>query len=304
VVALCACVQFVAQFLGIALFSFEGLVPSALLIEGRYNVAVPLSLGSDIYKANGIFLLEPSILSQYVAIAIAIEFLYFRSVPRLILLILALLFSFSGTGLLTLGFALTAAIMVERRPLPIIATGAVAGLIAVVFLLMAPQFVDIFLGRIDELSSDQTSGFLRFISPFMLLSDVTTDPRAIIGFGPGSAERFNVPYEYAVNAPVKILIDYGIFGLVAYALFVIHSYFRRDLKALSLAGLFWFVSGGGYHLTPSVIYTLASLFTWSADFFIGVRRAKNAPHDLPPTFQRASGYPRDRRLNNCVGVQG
>lgn len=265
VVAACACIQFAAQFAGIRLFSFAGIVPDALLLEQTYNVVVPIWYGSTIYKANGIFLLEPSFLSQFVAVALVIEFLYFGSPFRMALLVLALLVAFSGTGLVVLGFAVIVASILERRSLWRIATFLIVGgsIAALAGTLVAPEYVDSIIRRMSELDSDQASGFIRFISPYVMVADVTADPRSILGFGPGTAERFeSLGYTYGINALTKIFIEYGIPGLLLYVALLLSAFHRADMRALSAVGLFWFVFGGGYHLTPAIVYTLAVMFAW------------------------------------------
>jgi O-antigen ligase len=265
IIAACACLQFAAQFTGINLFSFAGVVPDSLLLEQTYNVVVPIWYGSTIYKANGIFLLEPSFLSQFVAVALVIEFLYFGSPVRMGLLVLALLVAFSGTGLLILGFAVIIASVFERRALWRVLTFLfVGGSVAALFgATIAPEYVDSVVRRMSELNSDQTSGFIRFISPYVMVTDVTADPRSILGFGPGTAERFeSLGYTYGINALTKILVEYGIPGLLLYVALLLSAFYRADMRALSAVGLFWFVFGGGYHLTPAIVYALAVIFAW------------------------------------------
>jgi hypothetical protein len=94
-IALCGLAQFAAQFAGVRLFQFRGLVPEAFLVESGYNLVIALKLGSGLYKSNGMFLLEPSIFSQFSAVALVIEFLYFGSRLRMALFTLALVVAFS-----------------------------------------------------------------------------------------------------------------------------------------------------------------------------------------------------------------
>lgn len=265
IVAACAVLQFLAQFAGLHMFSFVGFVPDSLLLEPAYNVVVPIWYGASVYKANGFFLLEPSFLSQFAAIALVIEFLYFGSAVRMGLFMLALLVAFSGTGFLILGFAVVVASILERRALGRLALLLVVGgaVVALFGSLVAPEYIESILRRTSELESNQTSGFIRFISPYMMVVDATADPRSILGFGPGTAERFDsIGYEYGVNALTKIMIEYGMPGLGIYVLLLFSCFYRADMRALSAIGFFWFILGGGYHLTPAVVYTLAALLAW------------------------------------------
>jgi O-antigen ligase len=282
IVAACAILQFVAQFAGLRLFSFAGVVPDPLLLESAYNVVVPVWYGASIYKANGFFLLEPSFLSQFVAVALVIEFLYFGSPIRMGLFMLALLVAFSGTGFLILGFAVAVASVLERRAFGrllvlLIVGGSVLALFAS---LVAPEYIESILRRTSEFDSNEASGFLRFISPYMMVMDATADPRSIVGFGPGTAERFDsLGYEYGINALTKILIEYGIPGLGLYVLLLFGCFYRADMRALSAIGFFWFILGGGYHLTPAVVYTLATLLAWGPGM---ISRDATAPAHFAP----------------------
>jgi O-antigen ligase len=292
-VAVCACVQFMAQFAGISLFSFAGVIPESLLLEQSYNVVVPIWYGSAVHKANGIFLLEPSFLSQFVAVALVIEFLYFGSALRMAVLVLALLAAFSGTGLIILGFAVVMASLLEHRSLWRILTFLLVGgsIAALSGALVAPEYVDSIVRRMSELDSDQASGFIRFISPYMMVADATADPRSILGFGPGTAERFDsLGYEYGINALTKILIEYGIPGLLIYMALLLSAFYRADMRVLSAVGLFWFVFGGGYHLTPAIVYSLAVLFTWGP---VPAPHASRAPGLGQSSFQRYAGPPQN-----------
>lgn len=264
-IAVCGIAQFVLQFVGIRQFQFTGLLPDSVLIESGYNLVIEVQRGSSVLKSNGLFLLEPSFMSQVMAIGIVIEFLYFGSRLRLGLFALGLVTAFSGTGLLILGFALAVAGLVGLESFRRVAKFAlVAGVTVFAFSLLAGiDYVDIVSGRVKELSTPNTSGFIRFVSPYAAVADIANDPRWVLGFGAGSGETFNsLGYTYGVNALTKVLIEYGPLGLALYVGYVGRAFYRRELRILSAVGLFWFVFGGGYHLTPSVIYTLAALFTW------------------------------------------
>jgi hypothetical protein len=80
-----AIVQFFAQFIvdGRELVQFFGMVPDYLLASyttsGGVNTIIPITEGSSFIKSNGIFLTEPSTLSQITALGILIEVLEFHS---------------------------------------------------------------------------------------------------------------------------------------------------------------------------------------------------------------------------------
>ncbi|WP_168217669.1 hypothetical protein, partial [Paracoccus liaowanqingii] len=94
--------QFALQFVGVKFFSFRGFVPEVFLIEHAYNVVIPLSYGSEFFKSNGVFFLEPSLFSQFLAIALAAEIMLFRRTLYMAVYGMAIVASYSGSGLLTL----------------------------------------------------------------------------------------------------------------------------------------------------------------------------------------------------------
>ncbi|MES1175319.1 MAG: O-antigen ligase family protein [Myxococcales bacterium] len=262
--ALAGCLQFGAQLVGWQLFSFANIVPERFLIEKDYNVVIPLWRGAHIFKSNGFFLLEPSMLSQIVAVGLAIEFLYFGKLWRMALLALAFLAAFSGTGILVFGFAVVAALVLDRKSSARCAKLLViAGAVTVLFAAVAPQYIEVFTTRASDMHSEQTSAHMRFISPYKIVADLADDPRSLLGFGPGTAERFrSTSYVYGVNAFTKIWIEYGPLGLLFFLLLLASTLYRADMKVLSAVGLFWFAFGGGYLLMPAVVYTLAALLAW------------------------------------------
>src|SRR5262249_27317495 len=73
IVAVAGIAQFAAQFLNVFMFQFSGIVPEAFLLEPGFSTFQTLQYGSNIYRSNGFFLLEPSFLGQFMAIAIMIE---------------------------------------------------------------------------------------------------------------------------------------------------------------------------------------------------------------------------------------
>jgi hypothetical protein len=289
VLAVAGCCQFAAQFAGLRLFSFAGFVPDALLNEEGYNLTIPLWDGASVFKANGLFLVEPSVLSQFMALGLVIEFLYFGSTLRLTLLMLTLLISFSGTGMLVLGFALLMGAVAEPRSFLKIARFALIGGLTAAVLggLAAPEYANAILRRTSELNSEHSSGFIRFVSPYLMLGDLLPDARLLVGFGPGTAERFTtLGYAYGVNALTKVLIEYGVPGLIFYLLLMLSALYRTSMRALSGVGLFLFVVGGCYFLAPPVLYLLAVMFCWGprasarAEYAAVVHDAGGRDHQL------------------------
>jgi hypothetical protein len=266
--ALCAglgLIQFAAQFAFDApwLFTFKGVLPEAILQDG-YNTIVPLSYGAPVFKSNGGILLEPSIFSQILALALLIEILAFGRAWRLALFAAALPVAYSGTGLLLLAVFL-GPILIRRR-----AHGIAAGLALGAFVIVVLGDVwhaDALFRRLGEWQSTQTSGFARFLSAFWLLGDhVADDPVALLfGRGPGSIAPAMAAAPYAAHDPTwgKALFEYGIVGTAALAAFIGVCLFRgtpsRGLSAVLLFGYLFF---GGMLLDSRYAAVLLALAVW------------------------------------------
>jgi len=263
VLAICAIFQFVAQFAGVRFFSFVGVVPNALLREQHSNVVIPIWAGAAVYKSNGMFMSEPADLSQFLALGLVIEFVYFGNMLRVAVLLPALLMAFSGTGLLVLGFAVIMMSVTDRRLLAPLGRFAAVGaaVIPPLAAVAGPNYIQVFARRTTEVSSEGSSGYFRFVTPYKMVFELASDPRLVIGFGPGTSERFEA-LQLGINALTKMLIEYGVLGLCAYLWLMVSFAYQSEAKVLSSVGMFWFVFGGGYLLAPSVLYTLAALFLW------------------------------------------
>lgn len=255
-VSLCAVlgiVQFFAQFLlhSPQLFTFQGLLPDGILLH-NFNIVVPLRYGSSIFKSNGFFFLEPSIFSQYTALAVLVELLFFRSRLRLALFAVSLVFSYSGTGLLLLAVFLPM-VIIYRRAVGIMAIGVAAAVLLVAFGDL--WHMDVLLQRLGEFHSTQSSGFARFLSAFWLLRDYILDDTLalLFGRGPGSISAVLTQVSYVAHDPTwgKLLFEYGVVGTAAFALFFLACIFPESHSA-GLSGflLFGFLFFGGMLLDP------------------------------------------------------
>ncbi len=262
VVAVAGVLQFVAQFVGIKIFAFTGILPEALLFEQGYHLQIGVGVG-DMLKSNGFFLVEPSVLSQIMALGLIIEMLAFRRPRYLCLFTAALLLSFSGTGWIVIGsFIITAAIGMGKRGL-LLAT-AIVVLLGVVFgaaSLLAPDVVAPFEDRIGEISRPGSSGHDRFITPFWVLSDVLKEQpsAALTGLGTGVAERLNKSYEFAMNTPVKIAVDQGFPALLAYLLLFVVGRKSPVQASLTVPACVTFFLAGSYEEFPPMIFLVLLL---------------------------------------------
>ena len=118
-IAAAGIVQWAVQFIGIRIFSFMVTVPALkpVLVEPQFNFNPILHYGSTILRSNGFFLLEPSMFSQTLVIAVVIDYFILGRVKYLPLYLVAYMLSFSGTGALSLALAPYLARRTMTRPL-------------------------------------------------------------------------------------------------------------------------------------------------------------------------------------------
>lgn len=260
IIAVAGILQFFAQYAGVSIFSFEGIIPPFMLVEFGWNLQIPSGVGSAL-KANGFFLLEPSIFSQVMALALIIEVLTFKRVGYLCLFVGALFLSFSGTGWIVLGaFIIGLGASLGIRGLILAAaTLAVLGLVLAAVLTFAPETGAALSARTDEIFTPLTSGHMRFVTPFWLLSDVLERvPSAlVVGLGPGVSEHLPLTYLYNVNTPIKITLEFGLPAFIAYLLlFVVNRHTPRQ-RAIVFPAIVTVLITGSYAQFPPVLFLVA-----------------------------------------------
>lgn len=210
--------QFGLQFVIGAQWAYpmEHWLPPSLIAQ-NYNWLNPLHYGSSIYKANGLFLLEPSMFSQFLALALTLELALFRRLWRLAAFALALVVSYSGTGLMVLAVTLPILALAYRR-YEMLAIGVL--LAGVVALFHEPLNLDLYLKRAQSFSDPHSSAFARFVGGTYLFGDYqAADPfRALVGFGAGSLGMLSdsAPYAVAGMGWIKMLFEFGVIGSLVF----------------------------------------------------------------------------------------
>jgi hypothetical protein len=246
-------VQFFAQFVvnGEKLIMFYGLVPDILLGGefGSRGFGTIRGMVGGLIKSNGIFLVEPSIFSQAIALGILIEALEFRRPRYLIIMTLGFLVGYSGTGLILLLVFLPLAGLRNDRVMS-------HALLIVIFAigLFATGIIQLsaFTSRVGEFGAYGSSGFLRFVMPFYVAAaqfDMEALQPLLLGGGPGATHAVvQTPYGWANTDLiwVKILREYGIIGSFTFW-YCLASCFRRSRCSglVSAAIVFSFVFLGG-----------------------------------------------------------
>jgi hypothetical protein len=239
------------------LFDYTPYFPSWILMGNAMNTAVPI--GSH-FKANGFFCREPSSFSQFMAIGILLELHVFRQWKRLPWLVLALLLSFSGTGLILLGIALLFPLNSSTLPRVLI-TGFVAALIF--FTLGKPLGLDATLERASEFQGGvgvrTSSGFARFIAPAIVVCDGTSHPmNFFFGHGPGTMSRTITGFEFHDPTWSKLYFEYGAMGFLTLLIFFCVSLSNSYLPSPPIAGwvVQYFFLGGALLTFDTVVIPL------------------------------------------------
>ena len=248
IVAAAGICQFFAQLAipGPTLFTFETFFPESVLTQ-NFNFVIPVPGAEQFNKSNGFFLLEPSHFSQMMALAIIAEIAFRRPSWRLAVLGLALLLSYSGTGLVLCAIFVPLLLVWRGHGQLVIAmVGAVLALLVFANLFHLTSTLD----RLSEFGSERSSAFARFLSPFYLFMDFVF-PHAqttLFGLGPGAIEPYFQSEEYAVHDPTwgKLFFEYGLVGTVPFTIFICRCLFRGARSLLLNAAVFftYLVLGG------------------------------------------------------------
>jgi hypothetical protein len=245
-----AIAQFVVQPIvdGGRLIMFYGIFPDSFLPlpaavggHGGWNTIGPITQGSSLLKSNGIFLVEPSTMSQTAAIAILIEILEFRRPRYLILLALGLLLAYSGTGISILVLSLPLVLLVNRRAqLPVLLVSLFG------FGLLATGIIDLsaFTSRVGEFDDTHASGFIRFVSSFWMTADYFNTAflsELLFGNGPGYSfhSPTNVFYHASGDTWFNVFCEYGLIGAFVFTCFLGSCFRRSRCPKPVIAGLIY-----------------------------------------------------------------
>ena len=249
-------------------------VPENLLFPS-YNYMNAMQYGSSIYKPNGVFLLEPSFVSQFAAIAIVVEIVYFRRIWRLGLFFAMLLLSFSGSGLLIL--ALSSPLIFARLSRQMV-LGVLFTLAMMVPVATSIGWLDEISSRAGEFNRPGTSGYSRYAEPIEVVRKSSRDPLIVLrGAGAGATPASGM------SLPVtKMFTEYGLlatiflFGLICYATFS----GTPSLRLALILFLYYNLGGGGMSLPIYVIPLL---------IMCGMFRIREPDRDAPSKLPSRAG---------------
>ena len=193
--------------------NLDQLIPARFLYPGFAYIR-PYSWDSPWLTPNGVFFLEPSILSSYMAVAIAIEIIFFQRIRRLALYCVAIVAGVAASGPVSL---VLASPFLFWRASPRVRMLMGAGLAALaLFIALGANFRP--LERVSELSSDNSSAYYRLVKPLQDIGATLEEPDILLsGAGAGASPKGDNVVQWPVS---KLLYEYGL--LVA---IVFHLYF-------------------------------------------------------------------------------
>lgn len=247
--AVLAVVQYVLQ--GIVdktfLYPIDNLIPADFVVQG-FNAQGTIKYGSDQIRATGMFMLEPSFLTQFLAVAIVAESCTSRRLWPLGLYTLGIMMAHAGTGILVLLICMPFVVFIHRRwdllLLGILGIVAVLGFGEVLG-------IDFLTSRTNEFNDPNSSGFARFVGGFYMFQQMLWPNlgRALFGYGAGAfmdyAHLFDV--EVADMPMTKMIFEFGLVGAFTYFAFIASSLFASPLpRMLSVAIALTFLLNGMY----------------------------------------------------------
>ena len=233
------------------------LLPASVLID-NFNYLQPLVWGSPYDKPQAFVFLETSFLSQFAALALAVEIMVFRRLWRMALFTAGIFATFAGTGLLLL--ALTLPVMLGRASLR---TTAIVIVVLIVALAVAVEsgWLQTVANRFGEFQQNGASANHRFVEPFQRMIDLLDKPSALYsGIGAGQIEK-SINFQFWPLA--KVAVEYGYLTAGLFLALVLRAMFDRPPSlVLAFTLVVWFSLEGALltAVNPFLCMMLSSFF--------------------------------------------
>lgn len=249
------CVQQVVQFTIGARYWPDLDALSRTIVYPGYQYWRETAYNSGVFMPNGVFFLEPSIIGQFLVLGFVAEMVFFKRPLVILALAIGAGLTMSGTAAVVLLFA--APFIVLRSPPKIIAILAV-GAVLLLALAVSLGVAESLLSRTAEFSQAGTSGYARFVGPFVKLSAQLAHQSSLYtGLGAGNAtidhRDFDLPF-------TKLIIEYGLLTAVAfYALFFTSIFGGGRSVRMGMALFAFHAFGGGGLIVPVYAITIIVL---------------------------------------------
>jgi hypothetical protein len=224
----------------------------------NFNYIQPIIYGSRLMKPNAIFFLEVSVLSQWTAVALALEVVFFARIWRMAFYAVILVACFAGTGLLLL--AMTGPVILGRVKIKTMAAVLVVVLVGVVVAIKI-NWYDQVSHRFDEYQKTGASANHRFVEPIAVMFEEIDKPAFFFtGEGPGTISKDNANTWWVV---AKIAYEYGVLPTIAFSAFLLYVMFAgapSGRMAFTYVMLMNFMGGFIIPVWPLFIFTLGGMF--------------------------------------------
>jgi hypothetical protein len=262
-IACCGIAQYFLQYVigSKWIFPLDDYVPTALLVDGFHGKAL---MSGNIFRATGVFMLEPSFFSQLLAVAIIVELCTFNNLMRLGTFALAMIVSYSGTGMLVLAVCIPI-LVVTRRRWDLLLIGVAALVMVIPF--WDYLHLDHLLNRLNEFESTGTSASQRFTGGLYIWEHFLWDNpwRTLFGMGTGSylIAISTAHYPVADMALFKLVFEFGLIGTLLYWIFLFYCFAHSPAPGLVkiAIGVTYFLNG---IYVPFAHGLALSLLVWSA----------------------------------------
>jgi hypothetical protein len=229
------------------LYPIDNLLPQDFVVQG-FNAQGTINYNSTQIRATGVFMLEPSFLTQFLAVAIITESVTNRRLWPLGLYALGILVAHAGTGILILLVCMPFVVFMHRR-WDLLALGIIG--IVGIFAFGSLLNLDFITSRTNEFNDPNSSGYARFVGGFYLFDQMLWPDlkRALFGYGAGAfmdyAHLFDT--EVADMPLTKMMFEFGLVGSLTYFAFIASSLFASPLpRMVSVAIALSFLLNGMY----------------------------------------------------------
>lgn len=271
-------VQFYAQFVIHEpwLFDISELIPEGIRAQGIYNSTIRVS---SFYKSNGLFFREPSNFSYMMAFGLLIELAVFKRIKRMLCFGLALVLSYSGTGILALGIGL----LLPLRAKTLVRLAIAIGVILVANTLTGdPLNLAFTFSRGSEFSTPGTSGYARYVAPMQVVDTfIDSKPWSLwVGNGPGLFIRTATAFEAHDPTWAKLLFEYGLLGFLLFLGLMVYkiSAFPAPFQLRAVLFANWLVMGGYLLIPETVCFVYLVLALWPRP--LSPRPSRNAAKEV------------------------
>ncbi len=220
--------------------NLDKLLPARFTYPGFMYIR-PMKFGAKYLMPNAEFFLEPSILAQFIGLALVVEVAYWKRVWVLIALAVGELLTFSGTGLLLL--LACSPFLVKKIPHRLAAPIGLLALVGFVAL-MSTGWASHMLSRAGEFGQNGSSGFYRFNNPLQKLLSIAQHGNIFVGLGAGNLTEFSNQLYWA---GVKCAAEYGFVAAICLYVYLIYSLFSgapNRTIAWALLVTYSFLGGG------------------------------------------------------------